>query len=137
MFVKHKSVRRVLVKTDLTRKETYAMSQLHLRCDHVSLGTQLRSYLEDRIENALEKIRDKVNEIHLNIEDINGPNRKGLDKQAKLVVRWKNKQSLVIEDRDSTLGVLVHRLMDRLELAIERRNERKIDKRKNRTNEPS
>lgn len=113
------------------------MSQIHLRCDQVSLGTQLRSYLEDRVENALEKIRDKVNEIHLNIEDINGPNRKGLDKQAKLVVRWKNKQSLVIEDRDSKLGVLVHRIMDRLELAIERRSERQTEKRRNRTNEAS
>jgi ribosome-associated translation inhibitor RaiA len=105
------------------------MNQLHLRCDQVFLGDQLRSYIEGRIEQAMERIRDKVHEIHLNIEDINGPNRKGLDKQAKLVVRWTNKQSLVIEDKDATLGVLLHRMMDRLELALERRTNRNQEKR--------
>ena len=53
----------------------------------------------------------------------------GLDKQAKLVVRWKNKQSLVIHDKDSKIGTLIHRVLDRLEASIERRVERRREKR--------
>lgn len=106
------------------------MNHLNLRCDEVSLGDQLRSYIEQRLDHAIAKLRDKVSNINLKIEDINGPDRKGLDKQAKLVVRWRNKQSLVIEDRDSKLGVLIHRVMDRLESSIERRNQRQHEKRK-------
>ena len=97
------------------------MNHLHLRCDDVRLTEQLRNYLQDRLKIAIEKIRDKVHEVHLNIQDVNGPNRGGLDKQAKLVVRWKNKQSLVIQDKDSKLGALLHRVMDRLDASIDRR----------------
>lgn len=106
------------------------MSHLNLRCDEVPLGAQLRSYIEQRLDQAIAKLRDRVHEINLKIEDINGPDRKGLDKQAKLVVRWRNKQSLVIEDKDSKLGVLIHRVMDRLEASIERRTQRHHEKRK-------
>lgn len=105
------------------------MNYLHLRCDDVTLTAQLKSYLQDRLDQAIEKIRDRVHEVHLNIEDINGPNRKGLDKQAKLVVRWNNKQSLVIQDKDSKVGALIHRVLDRLEASIDRRMERGRHKR--------
>ena len=105
------------------------MNHFNLRCDDITLTTQLKSYLQERLDQAIERIRDKVQDVHLNIEDVNGPNRKGLDKQAKLVVRWKNKQSLVIHDKDSKIGTLVHRVMDRLEASIERRVERRREKR--------
>jgi ribosome-associated translation inhibitor RaiA len=106
------------------------MNHLNLCCDKVALGTQLRTYIEQRVDQAIARLKDKVNDVNLKIEDINGPDRKGLDKQARLVVRWRNKQSLVIEDRDSKLGVLIHRLMDRLEASIERRSQKLQDKRK-------
>ncbi len=106
------------------------MNHLNLCCDKIDLGSQLRTYIEQRVDQAIGKLKDKVNDIHLKIEDINGPDRKGLDKQAKLVVRWRNKQSLVIEDRDSKLGVLIHRIMDRLEASIERHSQKLKDKRK-------
>jgi hypothetical protein len=66
------------------------MSHLNLRCDEVPLGAQLRSYIEQRLDQAIAKLRDK----------------------------------------DSKLGVLIHRVMDRLEASIERRTQRHHEKRK-------
>jgi prefoldin subunit 5 len=49
------------------------MIPLNLRCDQVTLGDQLRKYIEERLDQALERIRERVQDIHLNIEDIKGP----------------------------------------------------------------
>jgi|694.fasta_scaffold02797_3 hypothetical protein len=99
------------------------MNHLNLCCDKVALGTQLRTYIEQRVDQAIARLKDKVNDVNLKIEDINGPDRKGLDKQARLVVRWRNKQSLVIEDRDYQVDELLSRITSQLDTEVKKRNQ--------------
>jgi ribosome-associated translation inhibitor RaiA len=100
------------------------MVPLQVRVDDVSVSRSMREFIEGRVYQALAKVRHAVLEAHLNIEDVNGPARGGVDKQAKLVVRCRRRKPLVLEDRDSQLGVLIHRLMDRLEATVIRRTEK-------------
>ena len=46
------------------------MNHLNLCCDKVALGTQLRTYIEQRVDQAIARLKDKVNDVNLKIEDI-------------------------------------------------------------------
>jgi len=105
--------------------------QLSIHTRGVVLTDVLRQFASEKMDLALERIAGSVRKIQLHLTDSNGPNRSGPDKSCRVIVQIDNQRSLVLEDRDSNLGLVIDRITDRLGAAVSRRMGRLRNKRGN------
>lgn len=98
--------------------------QLSIHSRGIVLSDNVKRFAYDKIVMALGRLERQVRKISLYLVDVNGPDRGGEDKLCRVVVRIHNQGVLVVEDRDSNIGVAIDRLSDRLSMAAERRMER-------------
>jgi hypothetical protein len=89
------------------------MNHLNLCCDKVALGTQLRTYIEQRVDQAIARLKDKVN----------GPLLGGKDKACRVVVEISNGDAIIIEDRDYQVDELLSRITSQLDAEVKKRNQ--------------
>jgi len=90
----------------------------------VLLTDALRRFASEKLHIALERLQGRVQKIQLHLIDTNGPNRNGRDKSCRVVVQIHHQKSLVLEDHDSNLGIVIDRITDRLGVAVHRRADR-------------
>jgi len=105
--------------------------QLSIHTQGVVLTDALRQFASEKMDLALERIAGSVRKIQIHLFDSNGPNRSGPDKSCRVIVQVDNQRSLVLEDRDSNLGLVIDRITDRLGAAVSRRLDRLRNKRGN------
>jgi len=98
--------------------------RLSIHTKGVVLTEELRRFASEKLDVALERLLGSVQNIQLHLTDTNGPNRNGPDKSCRVVVQIHNQKSLVLEDQDSNLGLVIDRITDRLEAAVSRRVDR-------------
>jgi len=98
--------------------------RLSVHTKGVVLSEELRQFASEKLAVALERLLGSVQKIQLHLTDTNGPNRNGPDKSCRVVVQIHNQKSLVLEDRDSNLGLVIDRITDRLGAAVSRRVDR-------------
>jgi putative sigma-54 modulation protein len=79
----------------------------------VELTAEARESMELRLEQALRCLGRRIQKVNAFFSDLNGP-KGGIDKLCRVVVHLKRQPSLVIEDRDSELGNLIDRIVDRV-----------------------
>jgi ribosome-associated translation inhibitor RaiA len=79
----------------------------------VELTVEARESMELRLEQALRCLGRRIQKVNAFFSDLNGP-KGGIDKLCRVVVHLKRQPSLVIEDRDSELGNLIDRIVDRV-----------------------
>jgi putative sigma-54 modulation protein len=90
----------------------------------------VQSNLADILMGALAKFRDRVRDVSLVIDDVNGP-KGGVDKQCKCIVKLKRMSPIVIKDRDSSVGSLVRRVAERTAYTLgEKLNEHRTKSRR-------
>ena len=102
----------------------------------VVLTEEFRKFASEKLDVALERLAGKVEKIELHLTDMNGPNRNGPDKSCRVVVQIHNQRSLVLEDQDSSVGMVIDRITDRLGVAAQRRADRRADRRRNKRGTP-
>jgi len=88
---------------------------VHVKDKYAS--TRLQGNLADILMVSLAKFRGRVRDVTLILDDINGP-KGGLDKQCKVIVKLKRRSPVVIKDRDSNIGNLVRRVVERTAYTI-------------------
>jgi len=94
----------------------------------VELTAEFRESFEIRLQQSLRCLGRRLQKVNAFISDLNGP-KGGIDKHCRVVVRLKRQPSLVIEERDSELGSLIDRLIDRLgQTAARLRDRRKTER---------
>jgi len=98
--------------------------RLSIHTKGVVLTEELRRFASEKLAVALERLLGSVQKIQLHLTDTNGPNRNGPDKSCRVIVQIHNQKSLVLEDRDSNLGLVIDRITDRLGAAVSRRVDR-------------
>ena len=103
--------------------------QLSIHTRGVVLTDALRRFASEKMDLAVERIAGNVRKIQLHLIDSNGPNRSGPDKSCRVIVQIDKQRSLVLEDRDSNLGLVIDRITDRLGAAVSRRVDRLRNKR--------
>ncbi len=79
----------------------------------------------------LARFQHRVKQVHLYIEDVNGP-RGGLDKQCRCVLHLRRTAPIVIRDCDESIPAMIHRIADRASFALGRHAERRIAAKQNR-----
>lgn len=86
------------------------------------------------VQEALGRFGAKIQRVQVTLSDVNGP-RGGLDKECRLVIHPRRMPPIVIHDRDSNPGSLIHRVAGRASYALGQRIHARIE-RKQRVGHP-
>ncbi len=81
-------------------------------------ATKLRSFAIDRLRATLGRFDHAVREVNVRMHDINGPNRGGVDKLCRVVLRLRDDSVLVIEELGASTMESIHRAADRVHHAV-------------------
>jgi len=81
-------------------------------------ATQLRRFAARKLEVALAQFSHSIQEAHVRLNDINGPDRGGVDKLCRVVLRFKDNSIMVIEELGSEISQVIDRVVDRLHQSV-------------------
>lgn len=84
--------------------------QIQVHVKGIARAAALRRFALEKLQDALERYGHGVDTLRLHLDDINGPDRGGIDKLGRLVIRLKDDSVLVIEE----LGGDAARVIDRV-----------------------
>ncbi|MDJ0813768.1 MAG: HPF/RaiA family ribosome-associated protein [Woeseiaceae bacterium] len=89
----------------------------------------LDTFVRSRLKNALARLDEDIIAIDVFMKDVNGP-KGGVDKQALIRVRLRNRQVITIESTHQNLYAAVRTSVKRTRQAVRRqlRKSRQIDK---------
>lgn len=88
---------------------------------------QLRRFVARRIEAALARFGYVIEEASVRLYDINGPERGGVDKLCRVVLRFRDNSILVIEELGSEVSRVIDRAVDRLHQSVSRQISRRVN----------
>jgi putative sigma-54 modulation protein len=91
--------------------------QMTVQFSDKSASRWVRENLATIVRSSIVKFQDRVQNVSLVIEDINGP-KGGVDKECRCIVRLKRMKPIVIRDRDANVGSLVRRVAERASYAL-------------------
>jgi putative sigma-54 modulation protein len=83
-------------------------------------AAKLRAFAAHRLEAAIARFADGIQEASMWLGDINGPERGGVDKLCRVVLRLKNNSIVVIEDLGADAARVIDRVIDRLQQSVSR-----------------
>lgn len=107
--------------------------QMSVQVNDKYASSWVQSNLASILSGSLAKFRDRVRNVSLIIDDVNGP-KGGVDKQCKCIVKVNRMAPIVIKDRDSSVGNLVRRVAERTAYTLARRiNEHRTKSRRKAT----
>ena len=92
--------------------------------------------IEATLEQALHRFSDRVKQVYVFIEDVNGP-RGGVDKQCLCVVYPRKMAPIVIRDHDDRLSDLITRVANRAAYTLSQRTARRRGAALRRRSKPS
>lgn len=88
-----------------------------------ALTDSLRSYIERRAEFALSWAQHKLPQIHLHLDDVNGP-KGGLDKVCRIHIPVAGGKPVVIEETQIDMHIAIAHAIERAARTMSRRLER-------------
>lgn len=91
-----------------------------IRTNGIRLAQEWQTLLQERLHAALAHCGRRIHRVHVFVTDTNG-DKGGLDKVCRVVAHVRRHPTLVVEDRDHDLQVLIDRIVNRVGLAAERR----------------
>ena len=95
--------------------------RLSIHTKGVVLSEELRRFASEKLAVALERLVGSVQMIQLHLTDTNGPDRNGPVKSCRVVVQINNQESLIVEDCDESVYIVIERSTDRLGVAASQR----------------
>lgn len=91
--------------------------QLCIHTHGIDLTETIKRQAYAKLELALDRLEDDIVSIRVYLIDTNGPFLGGVDKACRIVVQVRKQDSLVMEDIDECVGVVIDRITDRLGVA--------------------
>jgi hypothetical protein len=86
-----------------------------------------RAEIARLLAGTLERFARRLKQVHVYIEDTNGP-RGGVDKHCRCVLHLKRRPPIVIDDRDESVGAMIHRVADRAAYALCQQTQRLVQR---------
>jgi ribosomal subunit interface protein len=102
--------------------------RIHVRSRGFELTDALRGYAERRLLFALSRFGRKVLSVTLRLDDLNGP-RGGVDKRCQIIAHLPPWGDVRVEELDGDLYAAISRAADRLDRAVARETERRLEMR--------
>jgi putative sigma-54 modulation protein len=94
--------------------------RIAIRTSHLNLQPAQRQQVERRASFALARLSSVITRVEVSLADTNGP-RGGVDKRCRVLVHLDGGATAFVEDRDSDLGTLIDRALDRAGRAAHKR----------------
>lgn len=83
-------------------------------------SSKLRRLASLKLNHALARLTHLVTAASVQLLDINGPKRGGVDKLCRVVLRLRNDTVVVVEDLGSDIAHVIDRVADRLHQSVSR-----------------
>ena len=103
--------------------------QLCIHTHGIDLTEKIKRQTYEKLELALDRLEDDIVGISVYLVDTNGPFLGGVDKACRIVVQVRKQESLVMEDIDECVNVVLDRITDRLGVAACKRADSMYKKR--------
>ena len=94
--------------------------QMKIQIKGLPRATTLRRIAAHKIDGELSRYVHAIQEASVSLDDINGPNRGGVDKLCRVVLRMKDSSVLVIEELGADIAQVIERVADRLHQSVAR-----------------
>lgn len=83
-------------------------------------SSKLRHYASHKLGLALARFSHGIQEASMRLTDINGPDRGGVDKLCRVVLRMKDSSIMVIEELGADIAAAIDRVADRVHQSVAR-----------------
>ncbi len=93
--------------------------KIHVRSLEVPLTDELLALVERRVRYGLTRFAASVHDVHVTLDDLNGP-RGGVDKVCRLRVRTGRRKPCVVEQRATSIEAAVSSAAARAARAVAR-----------------
>lgn len=97
---------------------------LQIQVKGLTKATQLRGLAARKLEAVLSRFSHAIQEASVRLDDINGPDRGGVDKLCRVVLRFKDNSVMVIEELGSEVSRVIDRVVERLQQSVSRQMSR-------------
>jgi hypothetical protein len=94
--------------------------QMKIQIKGLPRAAKLRRLAAHKIDVALARYAHAVEGASVRLDDINGPDRGGVDKLCRVVLRMKDSSVLVIEELGTDIAQVIERVADRLHQSVAR-----------------
>lgn len=88
--------------------------QMNIQIKGLPRASKLRRVVTHKVDAALARYSHAIQEASVRLDDINGPDRGGVDKLCRVVLRMKDSSVLVIEELGTDIVQVIERVADRL-----------------------
>ena len=95
--------------------------QLCIHAQGIELTEKIKLKASQKLDLALDRMEDDIVRVSVYLVDTNGPFLGGVDKACRIVVQIQHQDSLVLEDIDENVDVVLDRITDRLGVAASQR----------------
>ena len=95
--------------------------QLCIHAQGIDLTEKIKRKASQKLDLALDRMEDDIVRVSVYLVDTNGPFLGGVDKACRIVVQIQHQDSLVLEDIDENVDVVLDRITDRLGVAASQR----------------
>jgi ribosome-associated translation inhibitor RaiA len=100
--------------------------QMKIQIKGLPGASKLRRVAANKMDVALGRYSHAIQAVSVHLDDINGPDRGGVDKLCRVVLRMKDSSVLVIEELGSDMARVIDRVADRLHQSVARQLSRLI-----------
>ena len=83
-------------------------------------ASRLRNFAANKLNVVLERFSYAIQDVTMRLHDINGPDRGGVDKLCRVVLRLKDNSILVIEDLGINMTEIIERVANHLHGTVEK-----------------
>lgn len=99
---------------------------IEIRSSNVNLRSNMRTYIEERLDRSLARVGNSVTHVILHLEDVNGP-KGGADMRCMVEAHLAHSKPVIAEvtagDIRTAVDMAAERLSFRVRKAIDRRRE--------------
>jgi len=80
----------------------------------------LRSFAEDKVTKSLERFQQSILNVTVRLEDVTGPDRRGVDKQCSIEVKLRT-GDVRVKEQGEDFRATINTTLDRLKATLSRK----------------
>jgi putative sigma-54 modulation protein len=96
--------------------------QIRIRVKGLPGAAKLRHLASQKLDIVLSRYSHAIQEADVQLGDINGPDRGGVDKLCRIVLRMKDSTIVVIEALSANIAEAISHAADRIHQRVSRQN---------------
>ncbi len=92
--------------------------EIQIRAKGLPGAAGIRQHAASKLKDVLHRFDDVVDAVSVLLIDTNGPDRGGIDKLCRVVIRMRDSSLVTIEELGKDVGVVIERIAERIRQCI-------------------